>query len=157
MSVSETIEKSNEPTCRRGFLALTLKAGVLTCAAGMSAPIVSYLWPVQEEGPGGGFISAGMIRDIPIGASKLIQAHGKPILVLRVSDTDFRAFSAICTHLGCAVNWRKEQEDIFCPCHGGKFDTEGHVTGGPPPSPLPRYPVTTSEGELRVVLKAAQA
>jgi menaquinol-cytochrome c reductase iron-sulfur subunit len=47
-----------------------------------------------------------------------------------------RALSSACTHLGCRVAFDAEARRFACPCHGGFYDVNGQVTGGPPPSPL---------------------
>ena len=44
-----------------------------------------------------------------------------------------------CTHLGCPVRWIEEKREILCPCHGGIYDLNGYVIGGPPPRGLYRY------------------
>ncbi|WP_170944125.1 Rieske 2Fe-2S domain-containing protein [Leptolyngbya sp. BC1307] len=41
------------------------------------------------------------------------------------------AISAVCTHLGCAVNWDQSEQAFVCPCHGSRYDALGQVTGGP--------------------------
>jgi len=51
------------------------------------------------------------------------------------------ALLATCTHLGCAVKWEQQESQFQCPCHGGQYDAEGAVTGGPPPRPLARCEV----------------
>jgi Rieske Fe-S protein len=57
--------------------------------------------------------------------------------VFLVRDGDsVRALSATCTHLGCQVRWDGEGRRFLCPCHGGVYDAQGRVVGGPPPRPL---------------------
>ncbi|MFG2395362.1 ubiquinol-cytochrome c reductase iron-sulfur subunit [Streptomyces lavendulae] len=55
-------------------------------------------------------------------------------------------YSAVCTHLACAVLWREDRGadgELYCPCHEGVFDARtGAVTAGPPPRPLPRIFLT---------------
>ncbi|MBB6098138.1 rieske iron-sulfur protein [Deinobacterium chartae] len=53
------------------------------------------------------------------------------------------AYSAICTHLGCQVNYKDSDGTLLCPCHSGNYDPkEGcKVIGGPPPRPLPQLPI----------------
>jgi len=46
------------------------------------------------------------------------------------------AFSLICTHLGCTVQWQEGKQQFFCPCHDGYYDRNGDVISGPPPMPL---------------------
>ena len=61
----------------------------------------------------------------------------------------WRAFSAVCTHTGCTVNFTGSS--IFCPCHSGSFSpSNGAVTGGPPPSRLAEYGVQIFNNNLYV-------
>jgi len=52
-----------------------------------------------------------------------------------------KAFSAVCTHLGCTVQYRKDFQHIWCACHNGHFDLNGRNIAGPPPTPLEEYQV----------------
>lgn len=69
----------------------------------------------------------------------------------------FVAYSAICTHLGCTVNYSHDPMEgapyphIHCPCHAGLFNPQAGaiVVGGPPPRPLPQLPLRL-EGESLV-------
>lgn len=61
----------------------------------------------------------------------------------------WRAFSATCTHAPCTVDFSGSA--IVCPCHGGTYNpTNGAVTGGPPPAPLPEMTVLIQNGNLYV-------
>ena len=64
------------------------------------------------------------------------------------------AYSAICTHLGCAVYARLNQDgNIACPCHASVFNPreDAKVVGGPAPRPLPSLPVTVDAEGVVVV------
>ena len=61
--------------------------------------------------------------------------------VIRVAESDYRAFSAVCTHLDCIVDFRKDKDLIWCWCHDGIYDLTGKNIGGPPPRPLAPYRV----------------
>lgn len=135
---------------RRALLQRALKASLTIWAAGVGVPAAIYVWPMRREGPGSGTVKAGATKDLAVGKSVLVKAGGAPILLIRESTDKVRAFSAICTHLGCLVNWRRDPGDIFCPCHGGRFDLDGKVIGGPPPRPLPEYPVSIVDGEIQI-------
>lgn len=58
------------------------------------------------------------------------------------------AFSPVCTHLGCFVNWDSVRQEFVCPCHGGKYALSGEVTAGPPPRPLTELPLRVSDGRV---------
>lgn len=58
------------------------------------------------------------------------------------------AFSPICTHLGCFVNWDNNRKEFICPCHGGKYDMNGGVLKGPPSKPLTRLPLRITGGKV---------
>lgn len=74
--------------------------------------------------------------------------------VFIVSSPDKLAvLSAVCSHLGCLVNYRKETREFICPCHGGKYDIAGKNIAGPPPMPLTAYPVEVKNGMVRVGIK----
>ena len=63
----------------------------------------------------------------------------EPCLLLRLSTSEFVAFSQKCTHLSCAVVPRPSEQSFFCPCHEGRFDLRtGTPTAGPPRRPLTR-------------------
>jgi Rieske Fe-S protein len=63
------------------------------------------------------------------------------VIVVRVSDTDYRAFAATCTHLDCIVEYRQDKELIWCWCHNGAYDLQGRNVAGPPPRPLQQFAV----------------
>jgi cytochrome b6-f complex iron-sulfur subunit len=67
---------------------------------------------------------------------------------LSVTDRGVVAFSPVCSHLGCFVNWDSVKLEFICPCHGGKYTMSGEVTAGPPPRPLTELPLRISEGRV---------
>ena len=63
------------------------------------------------------------------------------------------AYTAICTHMGCEVDdWLANEQRLYCPCHGSKFDpTDGaRVVEGEAPRPLPSLPLKLEDGKLIV-------
>jgi Rieske Fe-S protein len=72
-------------------------------------------------------------------------ATGRPAWLLRSGSRQYDAFSAVCTHAGCTVDYDSSSKQFVCPCHGGTYSaSDGHVLGGPPPSPLTRIEVALS-------------
>jgi len=58
--------------------------------------------------------------------------------------------SAVCTHLGCIVQWQEEEDLFLCPCHAGRFAADGTVISGPPPEALETLPVTLEGDQILV-------
>jgi menaquinol-cytochrome c reductase iron-sulfur subunit len=54
-------------------------------------------------------------------------------------DIPYVAISNRCMHVGCPVRYTQASERFICPCHGGVYDFQGKVTGGPPVRPLDRF------------------
>ena len=138
-----------EPS-RRCVLDLALKAGLTVCAGGMAVPVAVYLLPASSSGPREGLYDAGPAEPFEPGTARLVQAGGRPILVLCLEPGRFRGFSAICTHLGCVVKWDGAARRILCPCHAGVFGPDGSVVSGPPPRALPEVEVRVAGGQLKV-------
>ena len=63
---------------------------------------------------------------------------------------DYVAISTRCMHLGCPVRYVEASERFICPCHGGVYDIEGTVSGGPPVRPLDRFYTRVRSGNVEV-------
>ena len=79
---------------------------------------------------------------IPVGSGMIFT--GPQVVVTQPAAGEFKAFSAVCTHMGCIVN-QISNGTIDCPCHGSQYSiTTGDVVAGPAPSPLPAKQITVS-------------
>jgi cytochrome b6-f complex iron-sulfur subunit len=76
----------------------------------------------------------GDLARFPPGAPVYVEDAG--VFILRDAN-GMRALSATCTHLGCTVRSDRETGGFICPCHGSRYDSEGHVIAGPAPASLP--------------------
>lgn len=103
-----------------------------------------------QQAPG---TAIGKASQVPVGQAGQFTdpASGSPAYVVHPSSDTFVAFSAVCTHAGCTVQYDSSGQQFVCPCHGGTYDARtGQVTGGPPPSPLSPIPVHVVDGVIRV-------
>ena len=132
---------------RRDFIDWVIKGGLLATFSGMLFPALAYLWPVMGHGPGSDMQEVAKVDEIPVGGAKKVILAGSALLLIRTAQ-EFLAFSAICTHLGCVVDWNSEKKEILCPCHAGVFDLQGKVVSGPPPRPLPSYAIRVTNGKV---------
>jgi len=94
------------------------------------------------------------VKDVAISDSvkfKFPSEHDDALLV-RLGENKYVAYQNACTHLMCPVYWVKEEEEMICPCHHGKFDVNtGSPTAGPPRRPLPEIKVKVERGGIYAV------
>jgi glycine/D-amino acid oxidase-like deaminating enzyme/nitrite reductase/ring-hydroxylating ferredoxin subunit len=76
------------------------------------------------------------VRAVPRGAGQVIEAGGQKVAVYRDDRGVVTKRSAVCTHMGCLVDWNAAEKTWDCPCHGSRFKPDGHVIAGPAESPL---------------------
>ncbi len=85
------------------------------------AAALRYLWPAQAKNESAIIVRIAAAYKIQKGCEKKFLFAGKPAILLNMS-AGFRAFGAVCTHLGCIAYRKPDKNDIFCPCHLGRFD-----------------------------------
>jgi cytochrome b6-f complex iron-sulfur subunit len=118
-------------TCpdRRELLRL-LAGGGLAASVGCAKPEPA-LKPTQTLVP---------LDTVSPGARKVITVAGRPVEVVR-KGSGLEARSLMCSHTGCVVKWKEDEQVYWCPCHEGRYDADGNVLSGPPPQPLAKVPV----------------
>jgi cytochrome b6-f complex iron-sulfur subunit len=89
------------------------------------------------------------LAELPVGGVKPVSYGGQSAIVLRTPES-IKAFSLVCTHLGCLVQWQEARREFYCPCHDGRFDAFGEAIAGPPTVPLEEFPVRV-EGDSVIV------
>jgi Rieske Fe-S protein len=88
----------------------------------------------------------GDAKDIPVGSGVIYTAA--KVVVTQPVKGEYRAFSAVCTHVGCILN-KIANGTIDCPCHGSEFKiTNGAVVTGPAPTPLPKKKIKIKDGKV---------
>jgi Rieske Fe-S protein len=95
---------------------------------------------------GGGAAALASTGEIPVGGGKVFAAE--KVVITQPSAGEFKAFSAVCTHMQCLVD-RVANGTIDCPCHGSEFSVKnGSVVAGPAPSPLPAQSIKVADGKI---------
>jgi glycine/D-amino acid oxidase-like deaminating enzyme/nitrite reductase/ring-hydroxylating ferredoxin subunit len=107
---------------------ITLKAtgDFLKEATNMAAQYLDLLSPGDVKS----------INEIPSGQGAIVNLGTKKTAIYRDEHNVVHAFSAICPHLGCVVQWNSTEHSFDCPCHGSRFTCEGRLVNGPAVSDL---------------------
>ena len=121
----------------------------LCSAIGVSlAAVVRFMTPSVFYEPPQTF-KIGKPADFSFGPPAFLT--DEKIFVFRDPAKGFAVASAVCTHLGCTVNYFQSDKRFHCPCHGSVFDAQGIVQHGPAPRPLQWFEVTLArDGQLSV-------
>jgi Rieske Fe-S protein len=118
-------------------------------------PVTRYLIPPKvEESTARTVTLSTKPEDVKPNSGEIFRFGSEPGILIRTPDGDLRAFTAICTHLACIVQYRPDLSHIWCACHNGHYDLNGINIAGPPPKPLEQYVVNVREDKI-VVSKSA--
>lgn len=79
------------------------------------------------------------VDELDPGEGAILASGIKKVAVYRDESGAVHSFSAVCPHLGCVVQWNKEEKSFDCPCHGSRFTCEGKVINGPASTDLERF------------------
>ncbi|MFQ5665334.1 MAG: ubiquinol-cytochrome c reductase iron-sulfur subunit [Candidatus Binatia bacterium] len=139
---------------RRRLLDVLLSGGVLAFLGTVFYPVARYLTPPKVREVVANTVVATTVSEVKPNSGKIFRFGLHPGILIRLPSGEWRAFSAVCTHLHCTVQYRPDLEQIWCPCHNGHFDLAGKNVSGPPPRPLESYNVIV-KGEQVVVSRRA--
>ena len=126
---------------RRRFLDALLMVGFTSTAAAIAFPVGRYLVPPESGEPATASVVAGRAGALPANSGAIFKFGSKPGIVVRTADGELRAFSAVCSHLDCTVQFKSDTSQLWCACHNGTYDLAGNVVSGPPPRGLEKFTV----------------
>ena len=138
---------------RRGFLR---SLGVFGALVGFVALLSSVKLPVstaanqtttgQTGAPSG---SIAKRSSLAVGTPVYFEyPTGYPNMLMLQQDGSLVAFSLLCTHVCCQLQYYPTVEELGCPCHGSVFDSSGKVLQGPATVDLPRVTLVESNGYI---------
>jgi nitrite reductase/ring-hydroxylating ferredoxin subunit len=130
---------------RRAVLGVTVAGatGLLAaCGSGSSGGDTS------ATGSSGGGASKNLVATAKVPVGEGVILSGPKVVVTQPTAGDFKAFTAVCTHMSCLVTSIKDGT-ITCPCHGSTYSIkDGSVTGGPAPAPLAAIAIKVDGAEI---------
>ncbi|MEK6715020.1 MAG: ubiquinol-cytochrome c reductase iron-sulfur subunit [Candidatus Omnitrophota bacterium] len=139
---------------RKEFLNYLIGISGAALAGSTLFPLVKYIMPPEgvDRDIDVSQVNAAKVGELMPNSAKIFRFGNKPAILLNTPQGVFKAFSAVCTHLNCTVQYSQETSHIICACHNGHFDLNGKVISGPPPKPLEEYKVYVA-GEDIIVSK----
>jgi len=160
-----------ETVTRRGFMTGTAMAAGGIATAAFALPALGFaLGPVVEDsvrtdwqdvGPEGDFNPNTYVPRVMNIVAEVGEVGKTTVYVRRFNPKDdvvvkgqppqpYVAISTRCAHLGCPVRYIQASQRFVCPCHGGIYDFQGAVAGGPPVRPLDRFYTRVKGGKVEI-------
>jgi cytochrome b6-f complex iron-sulfur subunit len=134
---------------RRVFMAATFGGVTLCYVAAVAYPVYRYLASPVEKSMAATAVTEVDLKDahkLPLGTAMMFKFGTKPTLLIHHRDGAWVALDAVCTHLGCTVQYEADKNRIHCACHGGVYDAQtGANVSGPPPRPLKKFAVKVTD------------
>lgn len=151
---SDSPRLSGPPFDRRRFLDAVLATGFVSTAAAIAYPVGQFVIPPVTSEPATDSVVAGKAAALKPNSGRIVKFGNKPAIVVRTGDGEVRAFTAVCTHLDCTVQFKADTAQLWCACHNGTYDLGGNVVSGPPPRALERFVVNVrgEPGEEEIVI-----
>ncbi len=143
-----------EPEPRRNLLRWLLGGGLSASLISFLYPAFKFMNPPDIPEASVNEVAAGKVQDLKPNSGKIVKFGSLPVILVRASETEWRAFSGVCTHLNCTVQYKESSHQIWCACHNGLYDLNGQVVSGPPPHPLNQFAVHVRGDEVVVSRKA---
>src|SRR5579859_103474 len=137
-------------TARRRLVEILLGGGVFASVVSFLYPVLKYLVPPAVPDLGQDEVVAAKVGDLKPNGSKVFRFGSRPALLLLTPEGEYHAVSAVCTHLGCTVQYRNDLHAVWCACHNGTYGLDGRNVSGPPPRPLEKFQVNIRSNEIIV-------
>ena len=117
-------------------------------------PIYRYLASPEEMASSATAVKEVSLKDaqkLPAGSVLMFKFGTSPAMLIHHADGTWASLSAVCTHLGCTVQYEPQADRIHCACHGGVYNAyTGANVSGPPPKPLKKFNVVVGENSVEV-------
>jgi Rieske Fe-S protein len=141
---------TEQTTTRRNVLNYLLGTAALATLAAIFYPIIKFMIPPRVVESSASSVVAAKVSELKPNSGKIFRFGSKPGILIQMPAGEYRAFSAVCTHLDCTVQYRPDEKLIWCACHNGRYDLTGKNISGPPPRPLEAFTVNVRGDEILV-------
>jgi cytochrome b6-f complex iron-sulfur subunit len=136
---------------RRNWLNWFLSTTAGAFLVSITYPLSRYLVPPDvEESTAHTVTLALKPQEVKPNSGQIFRFGSQAGILVKDSNGELKAFSAVCTHLACIVQYRSDINQIWCACHNGHFDLNGRNVEGPPPKPLEQFVVNVRAEQIVV-------
>jgi Rieske Fe-S protein len=136
---------------RRNFLNWFLGTTAGAFLVSVTYPLSKYLIPPEVTESTASTVTLSIKpNDVKANSGQIFRFGSQPAILVKDTNGELKAFSAVCTHLACIVQYRSDISHIWCACHNGHFDLNGRNVEGPPPKPLEQYVVNVRADQIVV-------
>ena len=154
LPTSAELDAQDEVLSRRVFVKMTVALAGAAYAAAIGYPVYRYLATPVNRAASATAVTAVQLpgaEKLPLGSAMMFKFGAHPALLIHHKDGTWASFDAVCTHLGCTVEYQPAEDRIHCACHGGVYDSKtGKNVSGPPPKPLPIHSVEVQDAQIIV-------
>jgi len=143
---------SRDPLERRSLLNWLLGTSVGAFVVSALYPVSRFLIPPRSEESSAQTVALDVKpAEIRSNSGRVFKFGKQPAILVRTPAGELHAFTAVCTHLQCTVQYREDLQHIWCACHNGHYDpVTGKNIAGPPPRPLDEYTVNARSDKVVV-------
>src|SRR5687767_8667911 len=120
-STAQNIGPSGLGPGRRRFLDYLIGTSAAATLGAIVYPIIRFMSPPQIIESTESSVVAAKLNEVPINSGKIFKFGSKPGILVRTDSGEIKAFSAVCTHLDCIVQYQPETKHIWCACHNGNY------------------------------------
>jgi cytochrome b6-f complex iron-sulfur subunit len=146
--------ESGDTRTRRAFLGAAAGAAGVCYAAALAYPVYRYLASPNEMALSASAVTEVTLKDaqkLAAGSALMFKFGPSPAMLIHHEDGRWIGLSAVCSHLGCTVQYEPQADRIHCACHGGVYNAyTGANVSGPPPKPLKLFKVQVNETGVQV-------
>ena len=139
---------------RRNFLNWFLGTTAGAFLVSVTYPVSRYLIPPEVTESTARTVTLSIKpNELKVNSGQIFRFGSQPAILVKDTNGELKAFTAVCTHLSCTVQYRSDINQIWCACHNGHFDLNGRNVEGPPPKPLEQYVVNVRADQIVVSKK----
>jgi Rieske Fe-S protein len=144
------MNKEHPSIPRRNFLSRILAAWTGIVVLPALYVVIEYVIPPKLREKLVETLKIGTMRDVVANDAKMVKFNKTPVMIVKNDEGQIKAFSAVCTHLGCIVEFRSADRKFHCNCHGSVYDYDGKNVSGPAPRPLQSFRVEIRQDTVYV-------